>query len=124
MKLSTSLTHLPHSTRRILFFLCAALLVLNAQTDATAQTSSTSTVAGRVVDSRGDGVAGAEVELRNVATGFVQKQASNSVAQYVFSPVLPGEYALVVRMQGFRQASISDLKIEVAKLRLFLCAFA
>lgn len=115
MKLSTSLTHFTNSARQMMLLLCAALLILNAQTDAPAQTASTSTVAGRVVDSRGDGVAGAEVELRNVATGLVQRQASNSVAQYVFSPVLPGEYALVVRMQGFRQASISDLKIEVAK---------
>ncbi|HEY0098459.1 MAG TPA: TonB-dependent receptor, partial [Pyrinomonadaceae bacterium] len=115
MKLSTGLTRFPNSARRIMFFLCAALLILNAQAIARAQTSSTSTVSGRIIDSNGEGLAGAEVELRNVATGLVQKQQSNSLAHYVFSPVLPGEYALVVRMQGFRQASFSDLKIEVAK---------
>lgn len=98
-----------------MFFLCAALLILNAQANAPAQTSSTSAVSGRVVDSHGDGVAGAEVELRNLATGLVQKQSSNNVGHYVLSPVLPGEYALGVRMQGFRQASVSHLKVEVAK---------
>jgi hypothetical protein len=98
-----------------MFFLCAVFLVLNAQTIAPAQTSSTSAVSGRIIDSHGDGVAAAEVELRNVATGHVRQHASNSLGHYVFSPVLPGEYALGVRMRGFRQASVSNLKIEVAK---------
>lgn len=115
MKLSNRPTRIHTPARRIMFFLCAVCLILSARGLAPAQTSSTSAVSGRVVDSRGDGVAGAEVELRQVATGLVRKQTSNGLGHYVFSPVLPGEYALGVRMQGFRQSFISDLKIEVAK---------
>ena len=102
-------------TRRLMLLLCAVLLSWHASGSAAAQTSSTSTVSGRVVDSHGDGVVGAEVELRSAATGLSQRQVSNGVGQYVFAPVLPGAYNLSVQMRGFRQASISGLQVEVTK---------
>jgi hypothetical protein len=68
-----------------------------------------------VVDSRGDAVAGAEVVLRNAATGLSRRQLTNGAGQYVFSPVTPGDYGLSVRMRGFRQASVSGLRVEVMK---------
>jgi hypothetical protein len=115
MKQPARLTHVPTRARRITVFLCAALTVLCAHGVASPQTSSTSAVSGRVVDSRGDAVAGAEVELRNSATGLSRRQSSDGAGQYAFSPVTPGEYGLGVRMRGFRQASVSGLKVEVMK---------
>jgi hypothetical protein len=72
-------------------------------------------VSGRVVDSHGGSVVGAEVLLRSVATNLSKRQVSNDAGQYVFAPVFPGEYSLTVNMRGFRQALISGLQIEVAK---------
>ena len=101
--------------RPVTLLLCAVLVVLCARGVASPQTSSTGAVSGRVVDSRSDAVAGAEVELRNSATGLSQRQLTNGAGQYVFSPVTPGDYGLSVRMRGFRQASVSGLKVEVMK---------
>lgn len=115
MKQAVEPTQILRYTRRIIFFLCAVLLVSHAAGSASAQTASTGSVSGQVVDSRGDSVAGAEVELRNAATGLSQKQSSNGLGQYVFAAVLPGEYELGVRMSGFRQSFISHLRVEVTK---------
>ncbi|HYP00092.1 MAG TPA: carboxypeptidase-like regulatory domain-containing protein, partial [Pyrinomonadaceae bacterium] len=115
MRHTKSFPRLCALTRRIIFSLCVVLAVLGAPQVAPSQTASTSAVSGRVVDSRGASVAGAEVELKNSATGLVQKRLSNSSGQYEFSPVLPGDYGISVRAHGFRQAFVSDLKIEVTK---------
>lgn len=118
MKLSTSIT-----TRRacrahaLTFALCAlALAALHAaRVSVPAQTSATGAVSGRVIDGHGAVVPGAEVELRNAATGHSQRQPSGGAGQYAFPRVPPGEYGLAVRVRGFRQAHVSGLKVEVAK---------
>lgn len=99
----------------MIFFLCTVLIVLNVDRLAFSQTSSTGTVSGRVIDSKGLIVTGAEVDLRNSATGLSQKQLSTAAGQYTFSSLIPGEYDLTVRINGFRQARISDLKVDVTK---------
>lgn len=101
--------------RRLTTVLFAVLITLAGHGVAQAQTSSTSAVSGRVVDAHGDALAGAEVELRNTATGLSQKQLSNSLGGYVFSPVVPGEYTIGVHLKGFRHARVTGLKVEVTK---------
>lgn len=115
MKLSTPRAWSNASTRGLTIFLCAVLVVIHAHTIALSQTSSTGIVSGRVLDSNAAVVIGAEVELRNSATGQSQKQLSNGSGQYVFLRVLPGEYGLAVRRSGFRQSVVSGLKVEVTK---------
>ncbi|HLL71382.1 MAG TPA: carboxypeptidase-like regulatory domain-containing protein [Pyrinomonadaceae bacterium] len=115
MKQSKLLPPLLTLTQRTIFSLCAVLIILNAPNVASSQTASTSAVSGRVVDARGDAVAGAEVELKNAATGIIRKRLSDGAGQYEFSTVVPGKYILAVRARGFRQASVSDLKVEVTK---------
>lgn len=100
---------------RLMSLLCALVITSCVAGIASAQTSSTSTVAGHVLDANGDAVAGAEVELRNTATGASLKRRSNASGRYLFSPVVPGEYELGARMKGFRRALISGLKVEVTK---------
>ncbi|HEX7317110.1 MAG TPA: TonB-dependent receptor [Pyrinomonadaceae bacterium] len=101
--------------RRLTSLLCAFAIIFASPCVAWAQTSSTSNVAGRVVDANGDALAGAEVELRNTATGSSLRQQSNGLGRYAFSPVVPGDYELLARMKGFRQAFVSGLKVEVTK---------
>lgn len=112
MKSSTSTAR----ERGLTILLCAVVVLLLAHTTASSQTSSTSVVTGRVLDSNGAVIPVAEVELRNSATGQSQKQMTNSSGQFVFSTVVPGGYSIAVRRQGFRQAVVSLLKVEVAKL--------
>ncbi|HKC63044.1 MAG TPA: carboxypeptidase-like regulatory domain-containing protein, partial [Pyrinomonadaceae bacterium] len=115
MKRSIMLMQIYAHVRRITFLLCVGLILFQLQSIASAQTASTSAVSGRVVDSHGDSVVGAEVELHNALTGLSQKQSSNSLGQYLFAQVLPGEYDLSVHMPGFRQALVSGLRVEVTK---------
>jgi outer membrane receptor protein involved in Fe transport len=68
---------------------------------ATAQTES-GTISGRVVDSSGSGVPGAEVLLTNQATGTAQKVAPEPSGDFIFTSVLPGVYSVSVRANGFK----------------------
>ena len=115
MKLSASVARRSSRARGLAVFMYALVLLLNAHTIASSQTSSTGAVFGRVLDSNGAVVIGASVELRNRATGQNQKQLSNGSGQYVFARVLPGEYGLAIRRPGFRQSVVSGLKVEVTK---------
>src|SRR5215212_3985474 len=116
MKRSTLMTITMASRARTLaVVLCAIAAILSARASMSAQTSATGAVSGRVVDGNRALVRGAEIELRNTTTGRSQRQASGGAGQYVFPRVLPGEYVLTVRAQGFRQASVSGLKVEVAQ---------
>src|SRR5947209_15792462 len=115
MNLSTSIARSHARARGLTIFLCALAICCQTHTSVLAQTSSTGAVAGRVLDRNGAVVIGAEVELRNAATGQSQKQLSNDSGQYVFLRVLPGAYGLTIRRPGFRQAVVSGLKVEVTK---------
>jgi outer membrane receptor protein involved in Fe transport len=112
---STALTLVRALARRVAAFICALALLPCLASAASAQTSSTGGVSGRVVDSHGDAVAGAEVELRNAATGASRRQSSDGEGRYAFPSVEPGEYSLAAGMKGFRRASISGLRVEVTK---------
>lgn len=115
MKLLTSVARRNSRKRGLIIFLCLVVVLFHAHTVALSQTSSTGAVSGRVLDINGAVVPGAEVELRNSASGQKQKQMSNDSGQYMFLRVLPGEYGLVIRRSGFRQSVVSGLKVEVTK---------
>jgi hypothetical protein len=78
-----------------------------------AQTSSTATVLGRVTDSTGGVVPGAQITLRNEATNASREQTTNSYGQYVFSAVDPGRYSLTVMKDGFQTESIGNVLLDV-----------
>lgn len=80
-----------------------------------AQTATTGSVVGSVVDQSGAVVLGAEVELLDTTTNQSLKQATNDSGQYLFPSVTPGTYKITVTKQGFRQAVISAFKVDVAK---------
>lgn len=115
MKQPTLTVRRDSRARALITLLCALALLPCLRANVFSQTSSTGVVSGRVLDAGGAVVAGAAVELRNSATGQIQKQLSNGSGQYVFLRVMPGEYGLAVRRQGFRQSLISEVKVEVAQ---------
>lgn len=90
-------------------------VVLFVPSWAAAQTATTGTVVGTVTDPQAAAVVGAKVELRNMGTNEARGQATGGAGQYSFPSLAPGLYKISVTMQGFRTATISDFKVDVAK---------
>ena len=87
-------------------FTFAGLLVLAAvlsAVPAAGQTATTGTVVGTVADPSGAAVAGALVVLRNKATNSQATQNTNDAGQYTFVNVVPGDYSITVKKDGFRR---------------------
>ncbi len=82
---------------------------------AMAQTLNTGKVIGTVTDQTGAVIPMAEVQLVNVGTNATLSAVTDSSGGYVFASVVPGTYRLTVKMTGFRQASITDLVVDVEK---------
>ncbi|HLJ49477.1 MAG TPA: carboxypeptidase-like regulatory domain-containing protein [Bryobacteraceae bacterium] len=81
---------------------------------AMAQTA-TGSVVGVVTDPTGAVVPKAEVQLVNLATNAVLTQTTNDSGQFTFPNAPLGKYKVLVKMSGFRSASIPDLDVEVNK---------
>jgi hypothetical protein len=100
--------------------LCCGLLiicpaVLPGFNVAWAQTTSTGTVSGRVLDQQGAIVPGAEVVLADVATNVKRTATTNEVGRYIFVSVAPGTYDLLVTRSGFQSARVSAQKVTVGQ---------
>ena len=80
-----------------------------------AQTGTTGTVIGTVSDPSGASVTAATVVLRNKATNIELTQPTNATGQYTFVNVVPGEYEVSVKKEGFRVSTVTALTVEVAK---------
>jgi len=91
------------------------LLLLPISAAAQIPTAATATVSGTVSDPTGAVVPGAEVELLDTATNIARSVTTDGTGHYSFVSVLPGVYRISVRMEGFRQALVPELKVDVAK---------
>jgi hypothetical protein len=85
----------------------AALLILSGLS-ALAQTT-LGTITGRVLDSSGSAVSGAEVAATNTGTGFVYRTNANEAGNYVLPQLAIGNYrslpSVITRLQSRRRAS-------------------
>ena len=82
------------------------------------QGASTAAVTGTVTDQKGASVPGAKVELLDTSTNISITASSGADGGYLFTAVRPGTYKLTVAAKGFRQASISNIVVEVGKSAL------
>jgi hypothetical protein len=95
------------------FSLCLAasppllFLPLFAQTD-------TSSISGRVTDPQSAAVQGAQIRLRNLATGAERKAESDSNGEYVFTLIPPGSYDIEAGAKGFRTFHDIEIPVDVA----------
>src|SRR2546423_7755424 len=83
--------------------LCAPLRAQNSQ----------GTILGHVTDPTGAVVVGADVRLTNRATGIVKTLKTSGVGDYIFVNVIPGNYDVVVEMQGFKKSQAQGVRVEV-----------
>src|SRR5437016_2872864 len=96
----------------VLFVVLATAVSLHAQTAAS------STVTGTVSDKTGATVPNVKVELQDVDTKAKTSVTTGSDGGYTFPSVRPANYTLTVSAQGFRQAVVSGLKVEIGKSAL------
>src|SRR4051812_13483588 len=91
----------------MLRFLVAATLFTAT---ASAQNSN-GAISGRVVDSTGLAIAGAQVRLTNQILKDTRANTSSATGEFVFTEVQPGTYSIQVKMDGFKQFEQSDLQL-------------
>ncbi|MCL5743756.1 MAG: TonB-dependent receptor, partial [Acidobacteria bacterium] len=73
------------------------------------------TLSGRILDSSGAVIAGAEVQVRNVNTNQVRTGRTHDDGQFVFPSLEPGQYELMATHTGFQRRVETDLKLEVGQ---------
>ncbi len=95
--------------------ICLGLLLSLGAALAWAQTTSTGTVSGRVLDQQDAIVPGAEVVLADVATTAKRTATTNEVGRYIFVSVPPGTYDILVSRQGFQTSRVSAQKVTVGQ---------
>lgn len=75
----------------------------------------TSSVTGTVQDPGGLAVAGAEVTLRQVATGAARRTVTNDLGDFVFGSVTPGNYILIVTQTGFKTVEKTGVLVSASE---------
>src|SRR5215472_12428890 len=115
----------PFSTQRWLMklsklfaLLLASVLCMLVPVALYGQGASTAAVTGTVTDQKGASVPGAKVELLDTSTSIATTATTGSDGGYSFTAVLPGTYKITVTVKGFRQAVVSNVRVEVGKSAL------
>src|SRR5262245_15262445 len=75
--------------------------------------SPTATITGRVTDSLGGVLTGAQVEVTNVETNTIFRTKTSNLGLYRVPNLPPGYYRVIVRMFGFRTMVKPGLKLHV-----------
>lgn len=78
-----------------------------AQTD-------TSSIAGRITDPQNAGIPGAQIQLRNLATGAERKIESDATGEFIFTLIPPGSYDIDATARGFRTFHDAGFPVDVA----------
>src|SRR3984957_4541178 len=67
------------------------------------QSAVTGGIEGTVTDSSGAAIAGATVEITNVADAVTQNSVTNRDGAYRFPSIIPGNYTVSIKKDGFAQ---------------------
>jgi hypothetical protein len=67
----------------------------------------------RVVDPADRAIAGASLELSSTVTAVARQATADDAGQNLFRNVLPGEYELTVRKEGFSSATIKGISVDL-----------
>jgi carboxypeptidase family protein len=96
----------------ILAFSCVLLLLAGSAPVAQAQIT-TAALRGSVTDEQGAAVAGAEVTVTNVSTGFARTVISGSDGEYNFPDLPLGSYRIRATHSGFKAAEQTGIVLHV-----------
>ena len=100
--------------RRFTIFALSCLLLLSGATAATAQTSTTGQLSGRVVDDTGGALPGVTVTVSSPALiGGSRTQVTEADGGYNFSALPPGVYGIRAELQGFVPQERSEVEVRL-----------
>ncbi len=74
---------------------------------------STADITGRILDSQGNVVPGANVTATNTATGLTRTTTSNDDGEYTITQLPPGTYEIAVEAKGFSRALQKGFELNV-----------
>ncbi len=103
--------------RAFLTLLVVSLLILSMH-PAAAQTDR-ATLEGTITDPSGGTIAGASVNVTEVATGISQIRKTNSHGYYFFPGLAVGEYTISVSNPGFKSKNFESVILQVGETRTF-----
>src|SRR5258705_484769 len=98
---------------RSFLVLSVIALLFAASARAYGQGGTTSSIAGRVVDSTGGVVPGVTVTVKNNETGQVTVVLTNTAGTFSVPSLRPGPYAVTVALQGFKTAVYKEMRLAV-----------
>src|SRR5262245_31821985 len=92
------------------------------------QTGQSGIIAGTVKDPNGSAVAGAQISLRNEATGETRKVGADNQGGFKFEGLAPGGYKITINQSGFKpvervisvesgKTATVETKLEIAETR-------
>jgi hypothetical protein len=90
-------------------------LLLGAAVSALGQVESGRFV-GRITDAAGAAVPNATVKATNAGTNIVQTAITNSIGDFVITPVAAGVYSLSVAAPGFDTATTTKVEVQVGQI--------
>lgn len=79
------------------------------------QVASTGSLSGTVIDPKGAVVAGATVTVKNTATNQEFATQTNNDGAFKIPTLTSGLYTATITAAGFKQAAVTDIKIDVGK---------
>lgn len=77
--------------------------------------TSRGSLTGLIHDQAGAAIAGANVKIKNIATGEDLAAPTNNQGAFDFPSLLPGTYQVNIEAAGFKRAEIVEVVIEVSK---------
>lgn len=101
-------SHLSRCTRAVAWLVSVFAIGLFCQ-PLQAQIDISGSLAGTVTDQSGAVVPGAQLTVRNVATGVSSSISSNGTGYYQFVSLAAGNYVLTCTMQGFKAFTANDV---------------
>jgi iron complex outermembrane receptor protein len=96
---------------RILVCALLALPVATAVRPTPLYAQSSATLSGTVLDPRGVALPGADVTVKNEATGATAKKKSDAVGKYSFDGLVAGKYTVQVDAPGFNTSVRNDVQV-------------
>lgn len=103
--------------KRLAMLSVLALLCCMVSVSAVAQSASTATILGQVVDPQGAVVPSAKITATNQATGAGRSTNTTSAGNYVVPDLPPGTYTVKVEAKGFAAGSVKDITLNVGDKR-------
>src|SRR5207253_2731126 len=91
-------------------FLNVAVLFLMVATGVFAQTS---VLSGTVTDPSGALIPGADVTVKNTATGVIFQTVTGAEGEFTVPALATGDYSVTVAAKGFKQTQVPSVHLDV-----------